>query len=190
MSVGHQGSLIKANLNSSLYLKNCTLSNFRGRGCDVGYQSSLSIISSSFRSKNYLDGTSLSGTAIYCKECIHAKILLSNFDSLSSEDEGGAIYLNPSSDKTILINLSSFSDNSAKKGGSIYSQESDLSINSCNFSKSIATGQGSERGGIYSSSENNLSMENLKFNSNSAICSGGAIQWYGKLPYTKDIVFF
>lgn len=189
MSAGNQGSIIKANLNSILSLDNCTFNSFKGRGCDIGYKSSLSVSSSEFKSKIYLDGRSLAGTGIYCKECIDIQIISSSFNSLHSEEEGGAIYLNPDSEVTNFINYSIFSNNTAIKGGSIYSQESTLSINSCEIKRSAAKGQGSEGGGIYSSSEKELSMNNISFYSNSAIYSGGAIQWYGKIPNLKDIQF-
>ena len=90
---------------------------------------------------------------------------------------GAAVY----AESTTIIDSSTFNNQSAKNGGSIYIQEGQLTVNNSNFTNNNECGAG---GAIYSHA--NTKIDNSKFINNSVQWEGGAINAFGPLTVNNS----
>ena len=117
----------------------------------------------------FIDTNSKYAAAIYGKAYNNLKIYNSNFINCTSYSWGGAI---GAQNSTILIENTNFINDSSNTdiGGAIYSRDTSLTLNYCNFTSCNST-----IGGAIAQLNNTLTVNNCNFKYNNATYYGGAI---------------
>ncbi|OMJ89221.1 hypothetical protein SteCoe_8700 [Stentor coeruleus] len=191
------GSVIRAENFSYLTFISSTITNYTGSAIDLSQSTSALISKSYFKCKDYLDGFGMQGTGIQCSRCAEVIIEDSKFNSLSSSSNGGCLYMDLyDSTEIVIIKDSTFSYCTAELGGGIYAIDTNINIISCVFNENKAEkidaeleGQGGALYFDYSNKEYHAYVNYSSFNSNFAVRSGGAIQWYDYKPIVENCTF-
>ena len=169
------GGAIYVDSGSSFEIINCTFSNnfasYNGGAIFLvtdSFTSQSVIINSTFK-----NNVALNGGAIYTGASSLA-ITLSNFSYNNASLNGGSLFI----DGIANINQTTFDNDYAKAGGSIYmmgDSDSHSTIDFSTFKNSYSIGDG---GACYINS-NGVSVNNTKFLDNVAGDDGGALYWEG-----------
>ena len=131
-----------------------------------------------------LNSTSPIGGALYITDPSRVKIQNCSFSESSAENFGGAIFIANSKESSTVPQIENciFSNNSANKGGAVYTRDSVLNITDSYFEHNSAV----EGGGVFIESSNynynSSSISNCSFANNSAATNGGCIIWKSLKP--------
>lgn len=178
-------------MESSGFVENCTFRDYEN-GAIVGYQLlSLSVFSTNFLSKNYLDGTASKGAGLRCTECQSITVQKSLFRSLTG-NEGVAMYITTSSESPIdapvtVVNCL-FRDIYGKQTGAVAIDNLNAVISYSTFDNCQATDSATGCGGAIAlscagtESPCEVTVSMCEFEGNSAGRQGGSISWANFQP--------